>query len=222
MTKIFKSMPFGSTGGKRQHWIQAVQGLNSALFIYAENHRIGRGFQIEPDHISRLFVKIGIITGHVAAQPMRFESSFLPRPCYAHVTDPQLSRQFATAPVGGSVFGSAPCAVQDFGFQIGSLRFDFLARMPGIEASQPLGRKTLLPQSHGIDAASEFPRDGPQALAFAESEQNISAPNIFSRQSAATHPRSEFGFSSSTHLKLSSHAEDHYLSGVSEINVTVH
>src|SRR2546423_10758811 len=39
---VFKAVAFSAPWRHRQNWVQSIKGLNGALFVYAENGRIGR------------------------------------------------------------------------------------------------------------------------------------------------------------------------------------
>jgi hypothetical protein len=64
MSKIFKAMPFGPAGRKRQNGVKPVEGLDSAFLIHAENCRVQRWPKIQANDICRLLFKLRIISVH--------------------------------------------------------------------------------------------------------------------------------------------------------------
>lgn len=48
---VLKTVSFGPTWGQRQNRIQAVQCLDSALFVHTEDRSIQRGFEVKADDI---------------------------------------------------------------------------------------------------------------------------------------------------------------------------
>ena len=58
MTKIFKAMPFGSARREGQNRVQAVQGLDGALFIDTEDRRVERRLKVQADNIGGLLFKL--------------------------------------------------------------------------------------------------------------------------------------------------------------------
>jgi hypothetical protein len=56
-------MPFRPAGRKRKTAVQAVERLNRALLIDAEDSGVLRWIQIETDNVSGLFFKLQIVAG---------------------------------------------------------------------------------------------------------------------------------------------------------------
>ena len=42
---VLESVPFGSTGRKRQNRVESVERLNGGLFVHTEDHSMGRGLR---------------------------------------------------------------------------------------------------------------------------------------------------------------------------------
>ena len=56
---VFEPMPFGASGGQRQHRVQPIQRLNRRLFIHTEHGRMLRWIQIQADNVGRFRSKSG-------------------------------------------------------------------------------------------------------------------------------------------------------------------
>ena len=96
---ILKAMSLGSARRKRQDRIQAVQGLDGRLFVYAKDGGMIRRVQIEADNVGGLLLEVGILAEHVTAQPVRLKAMPSPHPRNGHVIGAKHSGQPATAPV---------------------------------------------------------------------------------------------------------------------------
>src|SRR5215468_46595 len=153
MAKILKAVTFSSAGRERKHGVQPVQSLDGSLFVHAENYGIGGRFEVKANHVSCLFSKIRIVTGHVSAQLMRLEPGLGPGARHAHMTDPQLRCQFACAPVSRPIRWSSPCIIQNAGLQIWSLQLDFSPEVSSIESGQTIGHKPFPPKPDRIYTA---------------------------------------------------------------------
>jgi hypothetical protein len=110
---IFKAMSLGSARRKRQNRIQAVQGLDGSLFVYAKDGGMIRRVQIEADNVSGLLLEVGILAQHVTAQPVRLKAVPSPNPRDGHVIGAKRGRQPAAAPVGGSVLRATAGPLQN-------------------------------------------------------------------------------------------------------------
>lgn len=67
VTIILKAMALGAARGKRQDRIEAIERLDGAFLIDAEDGGMGRGMEVKTNNIQRLGFKLGISTGHVTA-----------------------------------------------------------------------------------------------------------------------------------------------------------
>ena len=71
---ILKTMSLGPAWRKGQNRIQAVQGLDSSLFVYAKDGGMIRRVQIKADNVGGLLLEVGILAQHVTAQPVRLKA----------------------------------------------------------------------------------------------------------------------------------------------------
>ncbi len=145
MPIVLKAVALSSPRAKRQHRVEAIEGLNRGLLIDTEHRGMLRRIDVEPDHIGGLALEVWIIRGHVALQPMRLKAGAPPDPRDHHMIDPQRPRQLAAAPVRGAITGRAPGPSQDARFQPRSALTHRAPLMAGKQARQTLLRKTGLP-----------------------------------------------------------------------------
>src|ERR1700731_2728087 len=145
MPIVLKAVALSSPRAKRQHRVEAIEGLNRGLLIDTEYRGVLRRIDVEPDHIGGLALEVWIIRGHVAFQPMRLKPSAPPDPRDHHMIDPQRPRQLAAAPVSGAIIGRAPGPGQDARFQPRSALTHRPPLMAGKQARQTLVSKTVLP-----------------------------------------------------------------------------
>src|SRR5271167_236414 len=103
MAIILKAMPFRSSGRERQHRVFAIERLDGRLLIDAKDRCMLRRMQIQTNDIGGFGLKVWIIRGHVAFQPMWPQSMLAPHPRHHHVTETQSGGEFARAPVGRAI-----------------------------------------------------------------------------------------------------------------------
>jgi len=70
---------------QRQHRLGAFQCLKSALLIYAQNHGIFRGIQIQPYNIPYFFYKKWIARKLELFLPLRLQAKRLPDAAHSEV-----------------------------------------------------------------------------------------------------------------------------------------
>src|SRR6266550_8126816 len=112
MTKIFKTMPFGSARGERQNRVKSVERLDSALLIDTEDRSVYRRLKVQANDVGRLLFKLGVIAGHVTTQPMRLNTEMAPDTAHARLAKAQLFGQPIATPVGRTVSGTLTCGLQ--------------------------------------------------------------------------------------------------------------
>ena len=155
MPIVFKPVALQPPGRQRQHWIQPVQGLDGGLFVHAKHRRMLRRFDVQSDNIGRLSLKVGVVGGHVAFDPMRLKPGALPHPRHHHVANAQVAGQLAAAPVAGAIGRRSAGPFQNFSLQ---RRGSFLHRASAIvriPARQPLGFETTLPATDVVGVAAQ-------------------------------------------------------------------
>jgi hypothetical protein len=84
---------------QRQHGVQAIERLNGAFLIPTKHGRVLRRMKVEADDVSGFRLEVRIIAGHIALQPMRFDSGFLPDAVNQILADTQKLGQFAATPM---------------------------------------------------------------------------------------------------------------------------
>ncbi len=92
-------MALKPSGRERQHRIEPVERLDRRLLIDAEHCSMGRGVQVQPDHVGRLGLEVRIVGSHVTFQPVWLEPVLGPDARHHHVRNPQHFSELAGAPV---------------------------------------------------------------------------------------------------------------------------
>jgi hypothetical protein len=87
------AVPSGPARRQGRHRIEPIEGLNRRFLISRKDHRVLRRLQVQPEHIGRLLVEVGVIRGHIRFEPMRLQARAAPDAEDQHVTDPE--RAFA-------------------------------------------------------------------------------------------------------------------------------
>jgi hypothetical protein len=93
--------PLRDSRSHGQDRLSAVQGLDLALLIDAEDHGPVWRIQIETDDVPNLLHELGIGGELEGLGPMRLESKCMPDPTHRGITQPAASRHRACTPVGG-------------------------------------------------------------------------------------------------------------------------
>jgi hypothetical protein len=83
-----------------QAGLGAVEGLNLALFVNAQDQGLVRRIEIEPDHVLHLGGKVAVARDLESLDQMRFEPVRTPDALDAAVGDPGRRRHAAQAPMG--------------------------------------------------------------------------------------------------------------------------
>ena len=109
MAIVLKAVALGPSGGKRQHGIAPVEGLDGAFFVHAKHCCMGGRLEIKPNDIGRFGLKARIVAGHVTAHGMRLQAGRAPGAGNSRVGDAQAPGQPARAPVSGAIAGRFGC-----------------------------------------------------------------------------------------------------------------
>jgi len=142
MPIVFEAVALGPTRRKRKNRVEPVQGLDRGLFIHAENSRMPGRIQIQTDDVSRFALEIRIVAGHVALQPMRFQTRFFPDPVHGILADAQFGAQLPAAPVRRAIFRFSARGRKDPRPQ---LRGEHRSRLPGMAGIQPIQARSQEP-----------------------------------------------------------------------------
>ncbi len=201
VAKVFKPMALGTPGRKREHRIEAIQGLDGALFIQREDRGVGRRLMVEADDVGGLGFEIGVIAGHVATHPVRLNPGPLPDPGDHGVAHLEMTRQTPCAPVGGAIGGRHTCRRQDLTLQRWGAAQSFASTVAGIESGDAFGQKPSLPTRHILAPASQASLQGAVGLPSGEAENQIRPPGLIHTHA----PRAGFGFELSSLRWAKSH-----------------
>ena len=100
---VLEAVPFGAAGGQRQHAVAAVKSLNRRLFVDREDRGVARRIQVQADDLGGFALEVGIVRSHVALEPMRLETGFLPNLVNHCFADAELGGEFAARPMSRTV-----------------------------------------------------------------------------------------------------------------------
>jgi hypothetical protein len=75
---VFKTAPYCTPRRERQHRVIAIKGLTGCVLIDAERRSMRRRVQLQADDVRRLGLKVWIIRGHIALNPMRLQAVLAP------------------------------------------------------------------------------------------------------------------------------------------------
>ena len=141
-----------------------------------------RRFDVQSDNIGRLSLKVGVVRGHVALDPMGFKPGALPHPRHHHMANAQVLGQLAAAPMRGTIRRRSAGPFQNPGLQ---RRGSFLYRssaMMGVQARQPLSFETTLPSTDIVGVAPQHLANRQVGFALRQQQDQPRAAYILGRQ----------------------------------------
>src|SRR5271165_2008616 len=147
MAVVLEAMPFSATWRKRQNRIQAIQRLDGALLIHAEDSGMRRWFEVQADDVRRFLFKLRIITGHITTRAMRLEPKLPPHSTDRRLADTHLLGKPIATPMGRSVRWSAPGHLQNARLNLPSPPAVLGSTVTRIQAAQALLLKAFLPKT---------------------------------------------------------------------------
>jgi hypothetical protein len=222
VAEVFETMSLCSTRRKGQYRIKSVQSLNRALFIHAEDRRVDRRLEIEPNDIGRFGLEIGVVARHVMAQTVRLEPGSGPHPRYACLICAERFGQSARAPLRGAVRGFAmQSPVNDACRKFLASRPRLPAAMATKESRESFGDKALPPQSYGIDAALLLRAEPAQRCPTGQSQNNTRTATVLTSRASALGQSLQSSSLRWANHKSSGHTNDN-TSTVSEFNDSLH
>ena len=219
---ILETMSLGPAWRKGQNRIQAVEGLDSGLFIYAKDCGMIRRVQIEADNIGGLPLEVGILAQHVTAQAVRLKAVPSPNPRNRHVIGAKLDGQPAAAPVGGSVLRATTGPLQNARLKLCGIRAHLATLMTGHQSCKTACQKALSPALNIGRTAPKHAGYCTHSKPRAQRKDDLSAPRILGSNRSRPNPPTQFSaFRRTNHNSLVLHSLT-MTDCVSHINVTLH
>ncbi len=86
--EVLKAVPLALPRSEGQGWLQAIQGLNVALLVKAQHHRMRRRVQVQAQNRRRLGFEVGVGAGDVVAPLMGPEPVASPEAADEALRDP--------------------------------------------------------------------------------------------------------------------------------------
>ena len=183
-------MALRAAGRQRQNRIAPIQRLNRRLFIDAEDRRVLRRIQIEPDDLGGFGFEIGIGRAQIAFQAMRLEAAAFPRPRHDGVGHVELRREAAGRPVRCAIRGGLAGPAQNPGFELRRQDAGFRSAMPPAQALDPVGHIPSFPCGNGLQRARGSLTDRHVGVAIGQHQNDPCAATLVS----AAAPRTRQGF----------------------------
>ena len=101
--EVLKAVSFSASRREWQHRILAIERWIDVFSSTQNTAACAGGFEIQPNDVGGLLLKVRVVGCHVAVEPLGLESVLGPRPCHHHVTDLELRSQPASAPLSRPV-----------------------------------------------------------------------------------------------------------------------
>jgi hypothetical protein len=155
MAVVLEAMPFSAAWRKRQNRIQAIQRLDGALLVHAEDSGMRRWFEVQADDVRGFLFKLRIITGHITARPVRLEPKLPPHSTDRRLADTHLLGKPIATPVGRSVRWSAPGQLQNARLSLRSPTAVLGPTVTRIQAAQAFLLKAFLPKTNVTIGATD-------------------------------------------------------------------
>src|SRR5438128_9654380 len=178
VTVVFESVPLGPPWREGQHRVKAIQGLDLALFIDAEDGCVLRRIQVEADDVSGLGLEIGVIRSHVALYPVGFQSGVGPRSVDPHVWNAKMLREFARCPMGRPVGRLASSGLQDPSLAARREHRPPAAAMPREKARESRFLEPAAPTNYISAVTAEGFLDALVALPIRKQENRLGSASI--------------------------------------------
>src|ERR1700704_1110218 len=153
MTKILKTMPFGSAGGEWQNRVKPVESLDRALFIDTEDRRVRWRLNVQANDVDGFLFKLRIVAGRITPRRMRLNPEMAPDPADAGLAKAQFFGQPIAAPMGRTVRGTLTGSLQDSRLNFRGTRPALTTPIARIKPRQTLLLKALLPLPNILVAA---------------------------------------------------------------------
>jgi len=102
MTDVVVAQAFKIAESHRQPGLCPVQGLDLALLVHTEHHRVFRGIQVEPDNVPHLLDEERIGRELEVLLPVRLDAEGVPDPLNGGLAQTGLDRDRAARPVGAT------------------------------------------------------------------------------------------------------------------------
>jgi hypothetical protein len=219
---ILKTMGFGPAWRKGQNRIQAVQGLDSTLFVYAKDGGMIRRGKIKANNVGGLLLEVPILTKHVTAQPVRLKAMSSPNPRNGHVIGAKLGRQPTAAPLGGSILRATTGPLQNSRFELCGIRPHFATLMTSYQSRQTPCQKTLSPALNIRGTALKEASDRTHSKTRAQRENDAGPLGVLRPNCSGSNTPIQFpAFRWTNHNFLALHSLTMTYC-VSYINVTLH
>jgi hypothetical protein len=219
---ILKAMSLGSARRKGQNRIEAVQSLDRTLFVYAKDGGVIRRIQIKADNVGGLLLEVGILTQHIAAQPVRLKAMPSPNARNGHVIGAERRGQPTAAPVGASVLRTTTGPLQNTRLKLYGVRPHFATLMTGHQSRQAACQKTISP-------ALNIRRTTPKHVGYcthptprAQRQNHLGAPGILGPNRSGSDAPAQFSAFGWTNYNLLVLHSLTMTCIVSHINVTLH
>ena len=103
MAVVLEPVPLRAAGRQRQDRIEAVERLDGRFLIDGEHRRVVGRIHIQPNHVRRLGLEVGIVRLHVPLESMRLQPGAPPRLADEVVMNLQQPTELARAPVRAAV-----------------------------------------------------------------------------------------------------------------------
>src|ERR1051326_3075741 len=145
MPVVFETMPFGTSRRQRKHGVEAIQSLNSRLFIHTEHGRMPRRAHVKTDDIGGFGFEVGIIRCHVPFNSVRLQARALPDTGDGGFRNSQMRCQFTNTPVRRTIGRLAASPSQNARLQLRPAFLNCSSRMPREQTSDTSTLKALFP-----------------------------------------------------------------------------
>ena len=169
--------------------LRAIQGLNLALLIHANHHRLLGRIQIKADHVGQLFQKLGVARQLETLHPVRLHIMTPPDVADRGLAHPLGLRHLSATPMRHARRLGLQGRIHD-GFNllrpIGRLAPASRGDLP--QALQAGPAKTGSPQGHRLAIGSPLPRNRTLRLAFGCRQHDAAAQHHLLRRSVRAQP----------------------------------
>lgn len=178
VTVVLKPVPLCASRRQRQDRVLAIERLNRRLLVNAKDRSMRRRVEIQPDDVSRFFLELRIVRGHVALDPMWSQAVLAPHAGDHHVTDTEMGSELARAPVRRSIRGSTPRRFQDASLEPRGQNRGDLTKVAAVETCEALFTEASAPTGHKPTTAADVLAHFIPGVPLLEEQDQPRAPGI--------------------------------------------
>ena len=179
MAVVLEAVPLGAARRQRQDRIEPVERLDGRFLIDRKHGRVVGRIHIQPDHVCRFGLEVGIVRLHVALESMRLQTGAPPRFADEVVMNLQQPPEFARTPVRAAVGRRVTRLLQNARLHCRGQHRRLLAAILRLQPVESLREESLPPPVDVVPKARDRRFDRRVRRAIGEHENHPRTARVF-------------------------------------------